>query len=305
MSKIDNVIKISYDVRKICYGIMLGTLLNYTVDLLKDPNINYEFYNPNIIETVYEGDIPDFTVDYIKDMIYSSPHLNDDEKRLLYNEQFFSKMIPVINKSDTLKIKYLRKLKDIKINYYDKIYYDSNKIVVEGFYNPTIPNELNVIKSSEKVESNITHEFMHLCSSDNNFMFIEEIMAEIINVEYYGAVKNNIYSLAFPKFKLLANFVGEDKLWEYFFTGDKNILLNEIEPYLEENEYEYFVSSISFIERNDIYVNINKIDHLIYLMYKRKYNMSYYEYIDYSVNLSSFDYNIYVSNDETNKSLQR
>ena len=213
------------------------------------------------------------TLDEVKNKIYSSPNLSFEEKRYLCNEDFINDFLSVINKYNNKKYMFSHYFKNLDI-----VAYDDNIGSLKwaaGYYDYSIPNKVN-IKDYDTLNAinkkTIAHEFIHLCQHSTGYDFLDEASAELIASEYYGYTPI-VYLDEIRIFKKLTEIMGREKMFEYIFSQNNNILKEEIAPYLSESEYQVFLSEISHVDREGItYYRYPKLEELIASIYKNKYN---------------------------------
>jgi len=221
---------------------------------------------------MYELD--DYDLNDIKNFIYSSTYLSDEEKDYLYNPDFLSDVLKVVNSSLFLKLQYQNYFNNIRIDSY--IEDDINLENSLGYYNTNSPSTL-YIKNYDCIDTKnmdtIAHEFVHLCQDTSGYNLIIEACAEIISYEYYPNTRNSCYTDQVILVKKLMEIIGPDLIWEYNFTGDFSKIEESIRPYLSNDEYNEFISDLTF-EYNNTIVNNQKfesLDNILSILYKNIY----------------------------------
>ena len=219
--------------------------------------------------------INNYEVNDIKDMIYSSRHLNNEEKDYLYNEDFLNDVLSVINDSEYLKYKYSINFNNIDIRKdYAKF---KNDTTAMGYYDTYKPNIL-FVKYYEELDNvskdTVSHEFVHLCQDINGYNLIIEACAEIISSEYFKGSKINSYYEQVKLLKKLMEIIGSDVVWNYCFTGDFSLIEERVKPFLSDDEYKEFLDDLTF-DYDDEDVNEMKfvsLHNILRILYKNIYN---------------------------------
>ena len=186
------------------------------------------------------------TMEYLKNAIDSSPSLTDREKEFLYNEDFLRDILPYMNQSNYLKWKNKQCFEDIAIISYSELEEEEETI---GYYKTDTPNIL-FMKDYEEItrynEATLFHEFIHLCQDTRGYNLMIEACAEIICNEYYPKAHRNIYQEPIKLVKILMEIIGPKAVWEYNFNSDFKPIEEKIKPYLTEEEYQEFLSDLTF-----------------------------------------------------------
>ena len=223
-----------------------------------------------LIEQVVSGDI---TYDDIKNLIYSSSNLNQEEKDYINNEDLLRDVIDTINNYNITKYDLLRSFKDLDIRTYN----DGLK-EVDGYYIPNTPNII-FIKNYDGLTSEtrdiVAHEQIHLLQYHYlDYSLLKEATAEIISNEYNKNSNINAYSDQIYLTKKLMEIIGPDPVWYYVFTGDFTSVEKEVKPYLNDKEYSTFLYCLKYDYYNsqDNKEKIEKLNTLLDTIYKNKYN---------------------------------
>ena len=186
----------------------------------------------------------DLTVDDIKETIYSSSNLTDDEKDYLSNTNYFNDILPYINKGVLSKIYFDSHLENMAISPFSEdpngLYSDNT----EGYYTLFHPRTL-FIRDYENIglynEDVVSHEFVHMCQIPVNREIITEASAEIISSEYFENASIDSYYREVAITKILMEIIGSKPIWNYNFTGDFSMIEKEVKPYLNDEDYENFM----------------------------------------------------------------
>ena len=217
----------------------------------------------------------DYSVSDIYDFIYSSVNLSEDEKAYLYNENFLTDVLAVINESAYMKEKYLSYFNNIDITgEYD---WDSLLDSVNGYYLESTPSSLYVKEYNGLNNCNmstVAHEYVHLCQNIHGYNVIIEACAEIISNEYFNNAYLDCYFDHVKLVKILMEIIGSKVIWEYNFTADFSEIEAAIKQYLTGEEYDEFLNDLTF-NLGDEEGNKVKYDSLINLfskIYMAKYN---------------------------------
>lgn len=231
--------------------------------------------NRNLSEILFNYD--DIDLDTVRDKIYSSNKLSDEDKEYLYNPEFFNDILPYVNSSQYSKRDLGSKLKDFSIEEYDES--DSYGIHFGGYYK-TSENILKInsyCTPSKKIDT-VSHEFIHLCQEGNEYNLITEACAEILSYEYYDNTVMDAYYTEVYLVKKLMETIGSEPIEEYFFTGYFDSAEKEIRKYLNDKEYEKFTSLLTIKNitqegYNEEEENLRKgqLNDMLDMLYERKY----------------------------------
>lgn len=203
--------------------------------------IGYEpAHNAYALETTVSSDI---TLDEIRNMIYSSTKLTDEEKAYLYNEALFKDVLPYINQSERMKFIYRSKFDDIDIK---------NGILITGLFsanglyfgNPShnlyVQGYSNIGDGTEDV---VAHEYMHATQDMDVYNFFFEPTAEMLSNEYYGS-EADTYLAEIKTIKILMETIGAEPIKQYIYTGDFSMIEERVKPNLDEEEYAEFLECV-------------------------------------------------------------
>ncbi|MBR1376863.1 MAG: hypothetical protein IJ565_03515 [Bacilli bacterium] len=223
----------------------------------------------------------DIDVDDLKEKIYSSSKLTDEEKEYLYNEEFFEDILEEVNSSNYMKYSYHNKFDNITIKSFsnDEIFSRQNTL---GYYNLLLPNKLYILDYDSIDEDNtdvIAHEFIHLCQDSCEYNMLKEATAEIVSYEYYPQTKMESYGMEVKSVKKIMEIIGSEPIWNYIFTGDFSMIEERVKPYLTDEEYKEFLDDLSFDPDNaEQRLNHKKsLDRLCEILYQNIYGKSIYE----------------------------
>ena len=240
---------------------LLGLIYSNTVS-------NYIHYNTSELE------LPDYTVSDMYNLIYSSIRLTDEEKNYLYNSDFFSDLLPLINSSEYLKLQYQNYFSNIGI-----ISYKTPPISLksaQGYYSIDTPNLL-YIKNYEGIniisKDTLAHEFIHLCQDTSGYNLLIEACAEIISYEYFPDTSMSNYPEQVKLTKKLMEIIGSEPIWYYNFTGDFSKIEEKVKPYLTEDEYIEFLNDLMFDYTSSIenYPKYESLDNILKILYSNIY----------------------------------
>ena len=269
--KKDNNKKVTTNIKALIAILLVGVSLGLTtvaVDnmiKLNSPKYKVESYaNVN------------YTLEDIRNRIYSSNSLTGEEKDFLYNEDFFNMALPYINNSD-----YAKYLLNIRLDNITIKTYDHNTRSATGFYRPSEPNNLNLSDVSivTSKEDNLSHEFIHMCQADFNYRVLREACAEILSEEFYGATATSYYRERII-LKRLVETIGPEPILIFNFTGDFSAIEREIRPYLSDYEYDNFLDSLQLenfdspnYDENEATEKLNVCNATVNTLYYRKYGV--------------------------------
>lgn len=247
------------------------TMSQNGVELTRNENgiTNFEYVNDVNIENDVKKSNVDINIDEIKDYIYSSEYLSDDEKNMLYNEDFMLDFLAIADRSRNYDIR--NKLDNIKVNVYDD--QDDPR---SGYYDRLKKNEI-YINSKGFSDYNgyldiLTHEFIHLMQSNNEYRYISEACAEILKNEYYG-FEITSYPGAVKNVKLLIELIGPEPILECNFTNNTTKLKKIINQNLSSKDANRLLTLFKttgqelFDSENADKIN-NEINELLKNMYK-------------------------------------
>ena len=215
----------------------------------------------------------DVTIDSLKEKINSSKYLNKDEKDVLFNEDFFEDILPLVNKSNYSKAILKHRFTNINIKSYD----GSNR-GDKGYYEELCYNTLNVADySPEKIKELldiISHEFIHMCQEFYEYPVLSEASAEILSFEYFHCP---IYAYTQEVFlvRKLMETIGSYPVLEYVINGNFKLIEENVKPYLTDRQYSTFLKCLKktspYLNENEK-GNLNILDFMIDLIYRNKYN---------------------------------
>ena len=220
----------------------------------------------------------ELTVNEIKNLIYLSPNLTNEEKSYLYNEKLCSDVLPYIK--GNIKNAYVLKerLENLDITDFSPNY-DASKDTL-GYVDYTDPNVIHVRdyhgNFSEEKET-IAHEAVHLFQANYDRNLIKEACAELISYEYYHTSKITSYVEEVKLVKMLMEIIGPDPVWEFNFTGDHYRIDQEVQNYLNEEEFKEFIQLITTYDDEKRDENNLKLEKLLITLYRNKYKGDYKE----------------------------
>lgn len=251
--------------RIVAYSLM-GTLVinglfsNFKNHYIDEPGSKIEF-------------VREICLDDLKALIYSSFFLNDEEKDYLYNEDFLSDILPFINASFFTRFNYQKHFTNVIINNYGM---DDEGSEFLGYYSSTYPNRVNIRSYDELNEhkDTLAHEFVHLCQKIGSYNLITEACAEIISCEYFPNTRIDTYTTQVKLVKKLMEIIGPYPLWVYNFTNNFALIEAEVKPYLTIEEYDDFITCLSFSHGDDVNNKrkFARLEELLSVLYKNKYN---------------------------------
>ena len=222
-----------------------------------------------------------FTEEELKNMLFNSKKLSDEEREMLYNKDFFTDILNVINTSPYMLYEYGKKFKNIDIlPLDDKILGDYySKEFIAGFYNYKNANKIytKYEDTDKSYKHIIEHEFVHLCEyQPNPYNLIVEPATEIIIAEYYNQNCKSIiaYSELVEFLKVLMEIIGPEPIWNYIFLGDFSYIDNAITPYLTDEEYTSFKNSLicDVTDYHNLNKNLDILNKLLDKIYYNKFN---------------------------------
>ena len=190
--------------------------------------------------------IDDYELADIEKMINLSSNLTEEEKSYLYNEQFITDALSIVNDFYYEKQRWVECFNNINIVGYHDIEHSN----VAGYYlKRETPNTLyvkNYHGFNEDKKGTIAHEYAHLCQDTNGYSLIIEASADIITKEYFYQEYRYGYYRQVTLLKKMMEIIGSYPIWYYNFTGDFSKIANSISPYLTREEYKRFLNDLSF-----------------------------------------------------------
>ena len=251
--------------RIIAYSLLGSLMVNC---LLTDFKRNYVDVPGSKIEFIREINLED-----LKQLIFSSSFLNEEEKKYLYNEDFLNDILPFINEGILRKLKYQNHLTDMSIDNYTIDDYGSNYL---GYYTTGNPNTLYIRNYDDfkNHKDTLAHEFIHLCQELGCYNLITEACAEIISREYFEDADIDVYTSQVKLVKILMEIIGAEPIWIYNFTGDFQPIEDAVKPYFSSEDYYEFLSCLSFESNDDKnnLVKFERLDELLSILYKNMYD---------------------------------
>ena len=217
----------------------------------------------------------EFTLDEVKDRIYSSNNLTEKEKDFLYNEDYFTDILPYINSNEYANYLFNYRVKNITIESFDEGEYNC-----AGFYSPGLFNTISICSSliDAAYYDTLSHEFIHMCEAPDAYRMLLEAGAEMVSREYFKASFHWSYPEEVAITQKLMEIIGPDPIREYLFTGSDELLRSSVNEYLDPDESELFFESLKYEQNVDLSYKekernekIDAVNGLISLMYTRKY----------------------------------
>ena len=248
---------------------IIGVQSSYVTNLIYKKKNNHTLYE----DILFNDDV---YLDEVKDKIYSSEYLSDEFKDYLYNEQFFKDILPYVNEGRFIKFMFDKKLNNVRINMYDDS--DNYGKNYGGYYNAWLINVLNIYINNKDILDTLSHEFIHMCQGYLEYNLICEASAEILSQEYFYGAKPNSYNTEVYLIKKLMEIIGPVPILKYVFSGYFEPVEIEVRKYLNNEEYNKFVSLLRMKNRHDSGYSKDKEDNnrgllneMLDLMFERKY----------------------------------
>lgn len=213
--------------------------------------------------------VADYDFNVIKDAVLSNKNLTQDEKDLILNLKFIF--------DENYKYMDIEKIThDLKKLHFK---YDTNPYenpCISGVYNPGI-NAITIYNATSLDDSNIAcviHEIMHIFQNnavnnlsfelsnefytreatrrlyDNGYIPNDKLYLEYADIAIYGLG----YQPYMPLHYVLAELVSKEALMEYQFTGNQEVIVNELIK-LDNNETNY--AYLYFSTLNQVKVGLN------------------------------------------------
>jgi len=216
--------------------------------------LNCTIDNSTTVSYSIDTNTDDITLDDVRIKIYSSPYLTDEEKAYLYNEDYFTDILPYINQTE-FKKEFLERITDLDIRSIDDPLaqeliksMDTEISHTTGLYNPKHKNIIFVQDYNNIKYSTVAHEFVHLCQANYDYSFFTETTANMYADEYFGQYipNSNAYVDEVYFTKLLMETIGAEPIKQYIFTGNFDILNKRIKDNLTDVEYQQFIYWIKY-----------------------------------------------------------
>ena len=217
----------------------------------------------------------------IKNAIYSSHNLNEEEKDFLWNEQLIKDLKPYYKNT---KYDFLTRAKHNEI---DIIPYTESDLTNEflkntdGYYRyGTNVIHVRDYDSDSLDESRITqnvvgHEYIHLLEASQSYEFLKESVATIMAQEYFLNSGNSADTISYTEAcrytRVLMEIIGPEPIIESVFIGDFTKLKKEITTYLSYSEANEFLNIIKLRPENSE-LNYSRLQELLTILYQNKFN---------------------------------
>ena len=193
----------------------------------------------------------DITVDDVRYKIYSSPNLTSEEKEYLFNEDFFTNILPYINSNEEFKIEFLERITDLDIRSINDPLVNSlvddlntEETITTGLYNPYGYKNIIFVDDYEDIKhSTVAHEFVHLCEPGYDYSFFTESAANMCAHEYFGQIipDSNAYIDEVLFTKVLMETIGIEPIKQYVFGGDFSLINERLKSNLSDVEYQKII----------------------------------------------------------------
>lgn len=232
-------------------------------------------YANTIEQSQQEYVMHEYTLDEVRDRIFSSNGLTEEQKTYLYNEDFLTNILPYVNSNQYANYLFDKKYNNITINYFDH-----NEYACAGFYSQAEPNVISVADTvtGHYLYDVVAHEFVHMNQVDYKYSVIVEAGAEIMSYEYFEGAYPSSYSEEVKILKTLMEIIGPDPIREYLYTGNDESLVSTVNEYLNPEESELFFKSLSIGQESNLaYIedehteSMVNLNNLLETMYTRKY----------------------------------
>ena len=247
------------------------------IDLVKSKIISEQMENTK-----------ELTLETFKQAVNSNKNIEDNDREILFNDEFLEFVIPYINKNE----EHANKLANIILPNFEinDGRCDKNIVGTWDYLNRKITlDNVKIENYNKEFDRNyyvevLSHEWVHaLQSPDCKYNFFIEGCAEMISSEYLGVGWGTSYYSEQNRIKMLMEIIGSDSIIEYTFTGNIDPMKKELEKYLSESDIEQlfnlFKLSSSYIDKNLISSeqfnqNLQDIDKILQKLYYNKYNQS-------------------------------
>lgn len=214
------------------------------------------------------------TVDEMVDLVCESPNLSVDERELLCNDIFFAFVLD--NSNGKPRDFHLRNaLNNINIKPFRSQDFEG----ALGYYNPVKINSIYVLdvayKNKAQYNDVVAHEFIHLMQDQNEYFYILEASAEIMEYEFFDQPCDG-YGDIVRRTKVLMEIIGPQPVIDCNFSGDTKTFEDSIGKYLSESDKNKMLKLLSTpatkLYKSKEFTNSvnNGIDELLAKMYKNK-----------------------------------
>lgn len=221
------------------------------------------------------------TMEKIEDYINSSPYLEEEEKKFLYNEDLIYDILKCcLDDIDEKEESSLRKNYELyqKFNGINIKIFPVGEKEALGYYSTVDPNTIHVCEFINNLPTSyydvIAHEYVHLLQSANLMSYLCETSAELISTEYFNTPLS-AYQPQVIRLKVLMEIIGPDPVFKYSFKNDDKSLENALKQYLNEDEYNRIIELFKTTPRDwgdgGMEEEVNKeLDELFAKMYFNK-----------------------------------
>ena len=229
-------------------------------------------YIPSYYEVADMVSTKEITLEDAEELIESSEYLSAENKELLNNKNLLEDVLETANNERNYTLN--KKLNNIKIKTFPQEKYPH----YWGFYKPFknliyLSEDINKYENSPVYNDVLSHEYVHLLQSDNNYNYICEACAEIISAEYFDT-REEAYLEEIKRVKTLMEIIGPKPVLECNFSADTTGFEDAIGEYLTETEkkelLELFENGCDDFRENGEDIN-KKVDELLAKMYYNKY----------------------------------
>ena len=209
------------------------------------------------------------TLDDIKRLFSRNKYLSDEIVDLLYNEDLFIDILPIINDYEDVIYLLMHRIKNISIEE-DNLDIYSRLNTVYAYYNYIFDTiYLNEELDDYLLNDVLIHEFMHALQPNIEYIVLAEAFAEIMSREYYDeANDNSYYPESYITMKLM-EIIGSEPVLHYNLIGDTNIIDDAVKPHLSMEDFETFKKYI--LNRIDYPEQFEVLDNILNNLYENKY----------------------------------
>ena len=230
------------------------------------------------IDSILDANEKDITLEELKNNIYSSDKLSNNDKDLIYNEEYLNTILPYINTNSYLKYKLRERTTDLNVLKEDIEPYSHYGTTgnVSGYYNPDEPNEIHIqdyLNGQNEYNTVLTHEFVHLTQENYQYDLIQEGCAELLSSEFNDH-KETTYIDEVKIVRKLMEIVDPNLVLQYTITGNFLPIEKELKQYMSEESYEALIYCIG--EGFEMYEGFitTILDGILNQAYENKYQES-------------------------------
>lgn len=197
----------------------------------------------------------------------------EEFKECLMNKELFNDILPYYEGTPMQSL--FREIMDsLEIRYYDNAPFEE-EVFSTGYVDPSEPSVINLRRMFADTAI-LQHEFSHIMQQDpNEFLYLDEGMADIIGYEYFGQNPSSTYKQATDNVRLLTEIVGKDAMLKATYGNDSSILINTMNEYLTAEQAQRMTEILcegpAYHDSEERYSLDSEMTNLIHTIYRNKY----------------------------------